>query len=274
MHLTSLLNAASLLVAGCFILPFSVADVAVRPIPSIPALGNLHDLAGLSELPPAVCPTVRSCQPTAVLHRCCSPVNGRLVLAQQWTPKLGRADQFTIHGLWPNTCTDGMTGKHGCDAKRNYPKIGEIIQKADPMLFNHMQMSWPSDRGDSPAFWQHEWEKHGTCLSTVEPACQKNAAPYSDVVSYFRMVLGLHRTYDVYAALKTAGIVPNGTYKRADMEMALNKAWNVRAILRCSGRRLKEVRLWFHMQGTDQFVPTSPLHASSSCGESVEYPAK
>ncbi|KAI8317871.1 hypothetical protein GQ54DRAFT_281332, partial [Martensiomyces pterosporus] len=65
-----------------------------------------------------------SCQASSQgLDSCCAPTYGLLVLVQQWYNGLGPADQFTLHGLWPDTCTGGQTGSTGCDSSRVYSNV-------------------------------------------------------------------------------------------------------------------------------------------------------
>ncbi|CAL9188652.1 unnamed protein product, partial [Musa hybrid cultivar] len=48
------------------------------------------------------------------------------------------------------------------------------------------------------SFWQHEWDKHGTCsLSRF------------DQVSYFTAALNLKKKVDILSCLKAEGIFPN-----------------------------------------------------------------
>lgn len=66
---------------------------------------------------------------------------------------------FSIHGLWPQIdsrhwpqfCTE-----QSFDLARLRPLVSE--------LHKH----WHSSRGPDQRFWQHEWEKHGTCTGMTE----------------------------------------------------------------------------------------------------------
>lgn len=37
-------------------------------------------------------------------ERCCSPEYGLMVLVQQWDTSVPPRNEFTMHGLWPDTC--------------------------------------------------------------------------------------------------------------------------------------------------------------------------
>jgi ribonuclease T2 len=48
-----------------------------------------------------------------------------------------------------------------------------------------MSEYWKDYRGDDAHLWQHEWEKHGTCVSTLETHCYEDYIPQQEVVDYF-----------------------------------------------------------------------------------------
>lgn len=48
-----------------------------------------------------------------------------------------------------------------------------------------MTAYWKDFRGDDPDLWEHEWNKHGTCISTLETKCYMDYYPQQEVVDYF-----------------------------------------------------------------------------------------
>tara|TARA_Y100000816_G_C25830655_1_gene434409 strand:- start:85 stop:540 length:456 start_codon:yes stop_codon:yes gene_type:complete len=64
---------------------------------------------------------------------------------------------FSIHGLWPQTTPD------------NYPtyckKVQFDINKLNPII-KELNQYWYSTQEKNQDFWQHEWEKHGSCVWT------------------------------------------------------------------------------------------------------------
>jgi len=48
------------------------------------------------------------------------------------------------------------------------------------MLFDTEEFSWICS---NEAFWEHEWDTHGTCLSTLQPACIPPGSPAGTDVS-------------------------------------------------------------------------------------------
>jgi ribonuclease T2 len=61
-----------------------------------------------------------------------------------------------------------------------------------------MSTYWKDYKGDDEDFWEHEWNKHGTCISTLEPNCYTNYAPQQDVVDYFQKTVDLFKELNSY----------------------------------------------------------------------------
>ncbi|KAJ1962372.1 hypothetical protein GGI12_002690 [Dipsacomyces acuminosporus] len=203
---------------------------------------------------------------------CCSPHNGLLVLSQQWDTRWGPADSFTVHGLWPDTCSGKQLPSNGCDRSRAYTNITGILGANDPELLEQMNKYWPSNKGDNNWFWTHEWVKHGTCVTTLHPRCYGNDKENGyfekkEVLDYFRSILELREKFNLYKALNASGIVPTkpeagrrpkNTYALQEFKDAIFNAWGVYPNVHCIGRRLQEVWLWFKVRGRDTYVPTEP----------------
>ncbi|KAJ1764958.1 hypothetical protein J3B01_000464 [Coemansia erecta] len=242
---------------------------SVRP-PTLVVQGNALDIDMLPpHTAPGTCPIdTISCQRTDI-DPCCSPQNGLLVLAQQWDTRWGPSDQFTVHGLWPDTCQGKQLPGSGCDHTRAYSNITDILSSSnDPDIIRDMNSLWPSNKGDNNWFWSHEWVKHGTCVTTLHPTCYADSyLPYQEVTEYFRSILDLRAKYNVYAALNASGIVPTepetgrrpkNTYSLDQFKQAIRDAWGVEPNVKCRGRQLQEVWLWFQVRGRDTYYPVEP----------------
>ncbi|KAJ2522028.1 hypothetical protein GGI11_000465 [Coemansia sp. RSA 2049] len=225
-----------------------------------------------------------SCQGPAA-DPCCSPENGLLVMALQWDSRFGPSDAFTVHGLWPDTCKGKQLPSGGCDSARAYTNVSAIIESGtDLELAGDMATYWPSNKGDNNWFWTHEWVKHGTCVSTLHPRCYDPVAyaPQQEVSEYFRKVLDLRAHYDVYRALNASGIVPTqpesgrrpkATYSLEEFKAAIRAAWGVDPNVKCRGRRMQEVWLWFKVLGRDRYFPVDPWGADT-CPRRISYQRK
>lgn len=109
----------------------------------------------------------------------------------------GPSNSWTIHGLWPDNC-DG-TYDSGCDASRAYTNLTELIQTyGDASLLDFMNTYWLSDSESAEAFWEHEWSKHGTCISTIEPTCYSDYQVGEEAVAFFKVVVNLFKSLDTY----------------------------------------------------------------------------
>ncbi len=152
---------------------------------------------------PASCPNpALSCSPApADVDTCCfNTPGGQLLLTQFWdtNPPTGPSNSWTVHGLWPDHC-DGTYDAY-CDASRTYTNVSEIIQGAGRQsLLDYMNTYWKDYQGNDESFWEHEWDKHGTCISTLEPECYTNYAQQQEVVDYFQKTVDLFKGLDTYS---------------------------------------------------------------------------
>ncbi|KAJ3149307.1 ribonuclease T2-like, partial [Irineochytrium annulatum] len=157
--------------------------------------------------------------------------NGFLVYAQNWTAGLYQnasnrvfisdnvlkslpRDEFTIHGLWPNNC-DGSynTSDLGCDTSRVYHNVSDILDAYAPAdLVVDLKKYWQGADGSYEWFWSHEWTKHGTCFSPLEPSCfGEKYTPYLDVITFFEKALALRTRFNLFDILSKHGIIPSLT---------------------------------------------------------------
>ena len=165
----------------------------------------------------------------------------------------------------PDNC-DG-TYEQNCDPSRAYTNISAILTAAgQTSTLNYMNTYWknnPND-GTDESFWEHEWEKHGTCISTLDTNCYTNYAPQEEVVDFFNKVVSLFQTLPSYTWLSNAGIVPSSTatYTSAQILAALKAPRGVNAVIQCANtNQLDEIWYFYDVQGSVQtgtFIPTNP----------------
>ncbi|KAI9726449.1 MAG: ribonuclease T2-like [Chrysothrix sp. TS-e1954] len=245
-------------------------------------LGSILLLSGLSAAGcPASCPSdiPLSCHnKTAVSNTCCfNAPGGQLLQTQFWDsdPASGPADSWTVHGLWPDHC-DGTYDQY-CDNNRQYTNITQILESfGQNSLLSYMQKYWTDYHGNEESFWEHEWGKHGTCISTLEPSCYSDYTPQEEVVDFFTRTVALFKTLDTYSFLSDAGIVPSSTknYTLKAVQAALKKPRGVEATVECEDGAIDEVYYAFDIKGsvqTGQFEPAKPIGETTNCGEMVAY---
>lgn len=210
-------------------------------------------------------PTARSCSKKRH-DGCCVPELGKLTLAQQWNPQ-DPTPAFTMHGLWPGECATATSPPHGCPFSPQYDTLYYSVTM-DPTLAPIMATYWPDT---TALLWTHEWNRHGTCLSTVEKRCFGDDAP-NDAIRYFNLALDVYFQYDVLDELQYGGIHPGNTYPKAQVVGAL-AGWAGSFGLYCRGAMLYEVRLALIGMAENQF----DLRKASSlgdCPDSIHFPAK
>ncbi|KAE9367742.1 ribonuclease T2 [Stipitochalara longipes BDJ] len=203
---------------------------------------------------------------TAAPDSCCFIYpGGQLLQTQFWdtSPAIGPDDSWTLHGLWPDLC-DGSYPQF-CTEAPNYSNISDIISASqNPDLLTFMNSYWLPNSGSAESFWEHEWNKHGTCINTLAPSCYGDGyQPGDEVVDFFTKAVETFKGLDTYKALAAAGILPSTskTYTSDEIQAALTPITGSAVVLGCRGGRLDEAWYSFNVQGslqTGEFVPTNP----------------
>lgn len=101
----------------------------------------------------------------------------------------------------PRTRPDNCDGSYEsyCDPSRAYTNITEILRaQGRTDLLAYMDTYWVDMDGDNESFWEHEWNKHGTCLNTIEPRCYSNYESQEEVGDYFQKTVDLFKGLDTY----------------------------------------------------------------------------
>ncbi|KAF2432951.1 ribonuclease T2 [Tothia fuscella] len=243
------------------------------------------------------CPNTGLSCPSSVdvVDTCCvnSP-GGQFAQTQFWNSDasagppgyLGPNNSFTIHGLWPDHCNgqydsvcdcsrsgDCSSRNYKCHnsaCNRAYSSITNILQNfGKDELLEYMATHWKGIEGNEH-LWQHEWSKHGTCVSTLETKCYNNYTEAQEVVDYFEKTVELYKSLPTHDWLLAADppITPSTTqtYTLSSIKDALKTPRGVSAIIGCQDNQLREVWYHFTVRGsvqTGQFVASEPDFSGS-----------
>lgn len=142
-----------------------------------------------------------------------------------------------------------------------------------------MSKYWKDYKGDDESFWEHEWSKHGTCVSTLEPSCYENYDPTEEAADYFDTTVELFKALPTYEWLADADILPSEskTYRLDAVQAALQEQHGAEVTLGCKGQRLNEVWYHYNVKGSLQegeFVAAEPDGTKGSCPQDVRYEVK
>lgn len=155
----------------------------------------------------------------------------------QHTCKIGdTVNSWVVHGLWPSIKSE--IGPQFCN--RSLPFNFDNIKWLLPQLLEY----WPNLYTNTPleSFWQHEWEKHGTCaLGLPQVTCESD---------YFNVSLNLRTLYDFGPVLKSNGIVPDDTnlYNLNKIELAVTSVLGVKPLIVCDIQKDSDVQYLSQMQ--------------------------
>ncbi|XP_028409894.1 ribonuclease Oy-like [Dendronephthya gigantea] len=170
------------------------------------------------------------------------------IFTQQWPQSLcecigvsrcripEKVKTWTIHGLWP---TLGKTeDPQYCNRSWHFEESQILDIEAK------MEIYWPeleTSTNSRISFWEHEWEKHGTCCTDMSSLDSEH--------KYFALGLQLNRKYDILSMLNDAEILPSKTktYKLDDFRDAVQKKTGHSPILHCcktdSKQRVEEIMI-------------------------------
>ncbi|KAK3940846.1 ribonuclease T2 [Diplogelasinospora grovesii] len=250
----------------------------------VPSSSSSSYYAPLSGAPACPIDGPMSCHnSTAPSDSCCFVYpGGRMLLTQFWdthTTHGGGEEDWTLHGLWPDLC-DG-TYDQFCHMTPSYRNVTEILQNyGQEELLGFMNRYWLANYGPNSRLWEHEFNKHGTCINTLAPSCYgEGHKPGQEVVDYFARAAALFKMLDTFYALEKAGITPHGRkhYPLADVQKALEGYSGGKVVLRCipGGRGshhndvLHEAWYVYFVKGslqTGQFVPAQNLGKEGDAG--------
>lgn len=212
---------------------------------------------------------------------CLEATNGLFLATQFWDfyPQTGPSDLFTTHGLWSDKCNGGFL--QFCNKAWEITNVTQALESLGmDELLKQMKYSWKNMGHDDEELWLHEFNKHGTCMSTVNPSCYAaDADKYQYVGDFFKSVVDLQDTLPTFKFLADAGISPSleKKYKLSDIEAALSKHVRGSTVrLGCKGDALLEVWYYFKLRGSvasGAFVPAD-ADSKSSCPAEVYFVPK
>ncbi|CAL1706597.1 unnamed protein product [Somion occarium] len=225
-----------------------------------------------------------SCHNTTVQKNLCcfNAPGGHFLQTQFWDYKspvafAGPNNSWTIHGLWPDHC-DG-TFDQFCAPDREVQNITQILQlHGEGEILDYMHTFWKDNTGNDESFWEHEFNKHATCISTLEPECIQNFNNRNDVVIFIKRVISLFQILPTFEFLKRKGIVPSSTqtYNFTDIMNTLKQATGKTPTINCNGRNKQFLNeLWYHFETKGSVIDGIFTHADadsdSGCADTVFY---
>ena len=213
---------------------------------------------------PATMPLSKLSQPSQSQPRRVMPIRS-YTLALSWSPQYcagrsgtgsfqcgrdGNRFGFVLHGLWPN------------GAGKSWPQYCRPAQRLSPAILRANLCATPS-----ADLLQHEWAKHGTCMSRQPAAYFDQARGLYGRLRFPHMAaLAQDRALTV-ARFKRAVVVANGRQKPALPEQAVRvdltrDGW-LDEVQICFDQRLKYTRCAGKSAAASQRVRIRPVGALS-----------
>ena len=253
--------------------------------------------------------------PVSSANSCCFEENGIILLTQFWdynttlleiavngsTSDIVEAElkskldtvyndlsrTFTIHGTWddffngsyPQYCNKSLEVS---DEKNNLTHI-LVDQFKEVELYNIMSKYWIDtiasnvDSSASTALWEHEYNKHGTCMTTLSPSCftSQNYTRFENVVNFYKKTVEIWSQLDTFEFLAAAGIYPTVSrkYKLSQVHEALQKAHGAEVYVGCLNNSISEIWYFYNLQGSILTGTYKPIDTTTNtkCKDEVWY---
>lgn len=217
---------------------------------------------------------------SAVGDSCCFEHPGGILLQTQfwdYYPPVGPEDMFTLHGLWPDRC-DGQYDQF-CDPSMEIRSAREILEShGETELLAKMSEVWKNFNGNDESLWIHEFNKHGTCLSTLKKTCYVgDYKPQQNVVDFYKKSVELFEELPTYKWLAENGIVPSNeqTYTKQQIEDTLSARFGQPVFIKCNRfQALQEVWYFHHLRGSvigGDYLPIPALLESQCPEEGIKF---
>ncbi|XP_021748668.1 ribonuclease 1-like [Chenopodium quinoa] len=168
---------------------------------------------------------------------------------------------FTIGGLWP--CQNDGSALENCPGA-TFDET--VIKPVEDML----RKEWPPFTCPQigKKYWQHEWNKHGTCAKSV-----------LDEMAYFHVTLNLNNKINIIQALAKAGIQPNNqNYSLESINAAISQATGFHPMVFCNHDAQGNNQIWqvvhcVDKTGTNIINCSNTLKGLGNCYSTIKFPS-
>ncbi|KAH3688795.1 hypothetical protein WICPIJ_000239 [Wickerhamomyces pijperi] len=232
------------------------------------------------------CPTSLplSCSNTTVIENSCCFESGGIILQTQfwdYSPATGPNDTFTLHGLWPDDCGGGY--QQYCDSSMNIKNPRALLEtfEGGKELVQDMVTYWKDFRDNDDYLWEHEFNKHATCFSTLNQRCFGDSYVKNEAVfDFFNISMNLFKTVPTYDWLLEEGIYPSTTkeYTKEEILGALRKHYGFEPFISCDyHNNLNQVWYYHLLQGSilsEQFVRIDSMNPSRCRATGIKFMPK
>ena len=157
---------------------------------------------------------------------------------------------FTIHGLWPNN--NSSYGPQDCG-----DRFDENVIKP---IETSMKKYWADFKPAYPSFWEHEYDKHGSCAVA--------AGVFQSQFDYFNRTVNIMANLPINQYLAAADFIPSDTktYHLDAMLSAIEAGFGYRPFVTCQSKKyIREMRFCFDKS----LRPFSCRQKNEGCSDQV-----
>lgn len=88
-------------------------------------------------------------------------------------------------------------GRHisDCGTSNEWHNVQKLLSEED---HRRIRSVWRPTQGTYNDFWNYQWQKHGTCISTLAPTCPNQTDVKASIVHYMTRTMELFSQFDTY----------------------------------------------------------------------------
>ena len=75
-----------------------------------------------------------------------------------------------------------------------------------------MQTYWKNQGASDATLWEHEWETHGTCISTFKTDCYTDYQTGEELVQFYNTTVNLFKTLPTYTVSALCSLFLRGSW--------------------------------------------------------------
>lgn len=143
------------------------------------------------------------------------------------------SENLTLHGLWPSYLSAEEAASQGCSKSVRWPQYclknasnWNLVEHVEPSVNLHFNATWKQRAPryvNSQNLGEHEWEKHGTCVTQNLTLADTQDAVAQTQTAFFQKALDLDAEFPTPAQIRAAQSSGSSPLTLAELQQAFGE---------------------------------------------------